>query len=647
MATVVSEGQLAGIGSHQLTPRLGLPRGVNLYSGRAVSYAQLYRRQPNVRTVVSFLGRNLGQVVLRALRRVSDVERQRLDPAHPLAVTLAHPDTLNKPPLTRFAFVNRAVQDMSIFGAAAFLKVDGGHKIDLVHIPHELVDMEASTPWGIDRFLIGGRRKLPVEPDKVLYLPIYNPEDPRIGLSPLETLRRVLAEEDASGEWREQFWRNGARISGVIERPLEAGTWSTEASDRFREGWASSWGAGGSDEGGTPILEDGMVWKDAMFSPRQAEYLGARRLTREESAAAFHIQPAHVGILENANFSNMREQRSALYQDTLGPWIVDMEQAFEAQLLYLFDDVDDVQIRFEIDSKLRANFEERVAALQTATGAPWMLRSEARTLADLPPIDGADGLVVPLNVLVGGQASPTDATPPTRGRAVARKSIEELPAGPRSWANQHLDLMVSYFSRQRQALKSRLGAGWDLTDAFELERWDTELGGVLGGLAIEVAGDVGTSTAEALDVEWDADRAEGWLVESGSRAAGRINAATLSQLVAARLAPAVDEDLSSLAWADGVFDVAESSRASQIAISRTTMVSGWAALEVGRQNDATGVMVKVWGVNSGNSRHPELDGETVPVGDEFSNGGRWPGDPGLPADERAGCTCSMSIERGD
>lgn len=53
---------------------------------------------------------------------------------------------------------------------------------------------------------------------------------------------------------------------------------------------------------------------------------------------------------------------------------------------------------------------------------------------------------------------------------------------------------------------------------------------------------------------------------------------------------------------------------------------------------------KTWVVNSDNSRHPELDGETVPLFEAFSNGGQYPGDPALDVSETAGCTCTMDIE---
>ena len=52
---------------------------------------------------------------------------------------------------------------------------------------------------------------------------------------------------------------------------------------------------------------------------------------------------------------------------------------------------------------------ERVQALQSATGGPVMTRAEARERLDLPYLEGTEELIVPLNVIQGGQASPTDS----------------------------------------------------------------------------------------------------------------------------------------------------------------------------------------------------------------------------------------------
>jgi len=68
-------------------------------------------------------------------------------------------------------------------------------------------------------------------------------------------------------------------------------------------------------------------------------------------------------------------------------------------------------------------------SLQTAIGRPWMTANEGRARMNLTRMDGdADQLVTPLNVLVGGQASPTDSV----AKASAANGVMTKPAGARS-----------------------------------------------------------------------------------------------------------------------------------------------------------------------------------------------------------------------
>jgi hypothetical protein len=93
-----------------------------------------------------------------------------------------------------------------------------------------------------------------------------------------------------------------------------------------------------------------------------------------------------------------------------------------------------------------------------------------------------------------------------------------------------------------------------------------------------------------------------------------------------------------------VFEVALGSRAARIAADRVTTASSFGAEDGAKQ---AGARAKVWVVTSPSARpsHARLAGETVPVGEAFSNGAQWPGDPIQPADEVAGCTCAVSFDQ--
>jgi hypothetical protein len=69
--------------------------------------------------------------------------------------------------------------------------------------------------------------------------------------------------------------------------------------------------------------------------------------------------------------------------------------------------------------KLGGSFEEQAAAISASVGGPWMTRSEARALNNLPPLPEVDELLALLNVTQGGLASPPGSDMRIGPKAVA------------------------------------------------------------------------------------------------------------------------------------------------------------------------------------------------------------------------------------
>jgi hypothetical protein len=274
-----------------------------------------------------------------------------------------------------------------------------------------------------------------------------------------------------------------------------------------------------------------------------------------------------VGLLENATYSNIETQHRMLYQDALGPWLTAIEEEIELQLLPDLDSDPRIYVEFNIAAKLAGSFEEQAAALSTSTGRPWMSANEARARLNLPRIDDpeADRLVVPLNVLVGGQASPRDSAPPPK--AVGAKA-----AGPQ--LDKTREIITGFFTRQRESIFGKLGkatAARPLEELFDGDRWDRELAADLLGVAHQTATPAATAVASRFGGEVDPDRLLPWLVENCRICAERINATTKAQLAKAL----ADEDPP--AAVRRVFEVALSSRAARIAADRVTTATSFGA----------------------------------------------------------------------
>lgn len=256
-------------------------------------YALLYRTQPAVRTCVDFLARNMAQLGFHVFRRVSDTDRERLAD-HELVRMLASPN----PGTTRYRLFEAMMQDLCIYGRAYWLKVRGAGPLGLVRLPPFSV---AVGGWLIPnqfQWTLPDGTVRALEPVDVAYFSMYDPEtlDP---LAPLETLRVRLEEETAAVDFRAGYWRNAARLEGVVERPLAAPKWTRDQKDSWREQWVTRFG---NQPGQTAVLEDGMTWKSITQSWQESEYMAARKFAREEVASLYHIPLPMVGILEHATF---------------------------------------------------------------------------------------------------------------------------------------------------------------------------------------------------------------------------------------------------------------------------------------------------------------------------------------------------------
>lgn len=408
MSFVVAAGAVRGLSRPSFVTSNRLPTVVSL----SMDYDKIWRSQPAVRTVVTFLARNIAQLGVHTFKRKGDTDRERLSD-HPLALLLRQPN----PWTTRYRAINALVHDFAIYDVAYLLKMKvDGQTSGLVRLPPALVTPKGDNWLTPEAFEVAGSKQRKTFPaDQVVYFRGYG-TDQDVGVSPLEALRQILMEDWAGTQMREQVMRNGARVSGYITRPAPNTSgvkeWSKDARERFRQQWQQQYAGDGPQAGGTPILEDGMTFTAASQSAKDLQYIEGRKLTREEVAAAYFIPPPMVGILDKASFSNITEQHKMLYQDTLGPWLTMIQEEIALQLIPDFESKPaDFYVEFNLREKLTGSFVERQDAITKAVGGPTMTINEARALDNRPPIDGGDELIRPLNVTQNGDQDPIEAEP--------------------------------------------------------------------------------------------------------------------------------------------------------------------------------------------------------------------------------------------
>lgn len=607
-----------------------------------LSPEELYRTQPYLRIVLDFVARNVAHLGLQAFERVDETDRRRLRD-DPIAQLIRRPNEH----MTRYELFESLVLDLGLYDAAYWVVTEdidapSGAGWTIQPIPPSWVRGHfGGGVFAPAKFILnmpdGSIRE--VDSKDMLVFHGWNPGKPKKGSSPVETLKQVLAEQVQAWSYREQVWQRGGRAGTVITRPAGA-TWSDAARERFVTDWKSRWTGQGARAGGTPILEDGMTINQLGFSAREEEWAEVAKVALSTVASVFHVNPVMVGILDNANFSNTKEFRKMLYSETLGPLLAMIEDRLNTFLVPRVSSAPGAYLEFNIAEKLQGDFEEQASILSTSTGAPWMTRNEARARQNLPRVEGGDELVTPLNVLIGGQASPQDSgTQNEKIRAGVKSALSVKAVPGKNDALQVDRLMQRFFKRQRAAVLSRLGE--KDSEWWDEERWDGELADDLYGLFPDMTQAAAVDMLERAGFspdDFNREQTLNFLKAVAERRAAWINETTRDQIEAI-LAGEGPEGVTSAAH---VFDVAESARAEQIAVTIAGTLAAFATFEAGKQ---TGASTKTWVTMSTSPRpaHAAMNGETVGIEDKFSNGANWPGDPVLGADGVSGCQCEVEV----
>lgn len=623
--------------------------------------AQLYRTQPNLRAVVSFLADNAAEVPIKVYERASDTDRPRVLDS-PAAKLLANPN----PDMTAYEFKRWMYSDLLLYERFLTLLIRSKETEsgwELRPIPANWIQQyKGTSPFAPETIVVGVPGNAPIEipAESFVLFHGYDPTDPMRQYSRIGALKETLHEQIESNGFRRQMWHKGGRFNAYLTRPKDVAQWSDEAFARFKETWRNSWAGGaGADAGGTPILEDGMEIKTVQFNSRDAQWAEAVKLSREDCAAVFHVNPAMIWPGSGQTYASAKDNARALYNDCLAPTLMQATDRINMAVLPRVGEPADHYAGYDITVKTEGTFEEKIATLSSAVGAPFLSRNEARAKLDLPAIEGGDELITPLNVLIGGLASPRD-TDPTQYNAAeieaARKLLgmksakEEEPKERKASgkpsdeeADRLADVYKAFFQRQAKSILPKLGAKAEWWDE---KRWNRELTEDLLDEAMGISEATARNAIKNLwdDGEYDAGRTQEYIKKMCQRRAEMVNQSTYEELSAALEADEDDDGLKTTP--EGVFENAEENRSESAGRAFAAALCAWSLMEACRQNERGENVVKTWVVTSSNPRssHAAMNGETVPYDEPFSNGAMWPGDiDNLDVEEVANCQCILEI----
>jgi len=500
----------------------------------------------------------------------------------------------------------------------------------------------------------------------------FNPLNDWYGMSAIEAAAFSVDQHNSAGQWNQSMLQNRAMVGGaLIFKSTDEGGGPAVLSPEQRASLQHQLDtrfAGARNAGRPVLLEGDFDWKEMSLTPKDMDWLKGRDVSARDVALAFGVPPQLVGIPDAATYSNMREARLGLWEETILPLLDKGRDELNNWLVPMFGD--DLALEYNADVVPALNM-QRQRKFETFGGVDFLTINEKREAVGYEPVDGGDDILVnagllPLGFSLGnddeGQvalASPgglsykllTDRSPGAqarefaqhtrlqiaRARGLARSMIAELRRVARDAAAGYAEGGLSEAMHRTDQHDERV--------TLALRAHYTTVMDTFGERILDAAKDQGAvETKDAADA-FALSRDE-WI---GTHAAKKVTAISKTTRDQIRNAVAEGE-----AVAEGTVAVARRiteatggliARNRAVLISRTETHS--AAVAAGDQAaEATGLQLQREWIAAGDDRtretHIEANGQVVQLKQPFRVGNgdlMRPGDPSGPPEETINCRC--------
>lgn len=181
-----------------------------------------------------------------------------------------------------------------------------------------------------------GKPAIPIERWQIMHLKTWNPLNPFVGLSAVQTLALAAFGDIAQQKFNNEFFgKDGGRFPGVLgfKNMVAQSEWDEIIATRDRE-W------GGTNRAALMLLRgvgDNLQYLPAAMSQKEMEFLESRAFTRAEIFGL--LAPGLDSILAiNATEANAIAGKATLIEFGVWPALEQLGQKFEAELLPLYED---------------------------------------------------------------------------------------------------------------------------------------------------------------------------------------------------------------------------------------------------------------------------------------------------------------------
>lgn len=599
---------------------------------------------------------------------------------HPFRKILNHPN----PNMSGMEFKRLLSLSSKLTGNAFIITEPGNTKapLELWPLQPNKVQVTSDTKNFISGYVYtvnGDARKF--SPDRIIHIREATPTNLQYGQGSLTAVKNAVTSDLLADAWNRFFFGNSARPDAVLESQTPL---SDVEMKRAVLGWKKN--HEGSKNVSRIAVLSGLKYIEVNRMHKDMDFVNLRKMLREEILAAFGVPQSMVGILDQANYSNMKEQTKTFWNQTMIPEIRKFESIMTMRAAQITGDTTTV-IQADL-SKVEALREDEaskafIAQTYINMGVPLGQVVEALDLPfDIPadyvkpienpyqaqPMDEEKAMVKKKDVPKDVQLGDPRAIEWKKFDRDVRPFEQQMESSLRAFFRSQGKRVLNKFAENLDVLVPKDGKGMKTEEDqvnyifnFDVEKdilgrvVEKKIRDAYFAFAVRTANRIGVP-GSGVTFNVDESEAGAWIARKVLKLQQEATRFTREQLSDALVEGVRDATATGLSRSETIdqikeriteiYDFAANGRAERIARTEVIGASNAGSFQAMKQ---LGAVKKEW-ITSRDSlvreTHDQMDGQQVKIGDPFQSpdGGmlQFPGDPSGAPGEIINCRCSYA-----
>lgn len=361
---------------------------------------------------VRLLSDSVASLPFNAFREGEDGERIKI-PDQPSIVS--SPAGQGKQDDTNFSFFFQVMSSLALSGNAFLIIMRRDYRntpLELFPVHPDDVQISRNSKDGKADYRVGNQV---IPREDMVHIKRFHLAGKLQGLSPIGVAAQGIGLGLAAERFGARYFLDSATPSSVLETDANLGP---EASGNVMKNWIATHGG----HRYPAILSGGLKYKTIQINPNEAQFLETRRFQRSDIAMLYGVPPHMISDVEKSTSwgTGIEQQGIGFVVYSLRPWLICIEHAFNRILPR------GQFVKFNVDGLLRGDVASRWAAYVAGRNAGALSVNDIRRLEDLPPVEGGDVYLQPMNYVPLGTL-PQDY--PTGGNGGSPGAVADGSAG--------------------------------------------------------------------------------------------------------------------------------------------------------------------------------------------------------------------------